>query len=96
MTFKPSDDCRRALTVLAGSPDGCTEAIMLAHGFTQELLVSLAQNGLVSVRDEQLRAGKRMMAVIRLRITNTGLQALTLLKDNHRDYRTPGPGLADS
>jgi hypothetical protein len=28
---------RRALAVLADNPDGCTEAIMLAHGFTAEL-----------------------------------------------------------
>jgi hypothetical protein len=30
----PKPDCRRALELLAGSRDGCTEAIMLAHGFT--------------------------------------------------------------
>ena len=28
-----SADRRRALRLLAGSPHGCTEAIMLAHGF---------------------------------------------------------------
>jgi hypothetical protein len=28
----------RALQLLAGSPHGCAEAIMLAHGFTAELL----------------------------------------------------------
>jgi len=34
-------DRRRALELLAASPDGCTEAILLAHGFTVELLVDL-------------------------------------------------------
>jgi len=30
---------RRALELLAASRDGCTEAIMLAHGFAPELMV---------------------------------------------------------
>jgi hypothetical protein len=30
---------RRALELLAASPDGCSEAIMLAHGFTVDFLV---------------------------------------------------------
>jgi hypothetical protein len=30
---------RRALELLASSRDGCTEAIMLAHGFTVEQMV---------------------------------------------------------
>jgi hypothetical protein len=29
---------RRALELLATSPDGCSEAIMLAHGFTVDFL----------------------------------------------------------
>jgi hypothetical protein len=29
---------RRALRLLAGAPHGCTEAMMLAHGFTVEVL----------------------------------------------------------
>jgi hypothetical protein len=37
----PKPDSRRALELLAASPDGCTEALMLAHGFTVELLVDL-------------------------------------------------------
>ena len=36
---------RRALELLAASPDGCTEAIMLAHGFTVEMLVELIRAG---------------------------------------------------
>jgi hypothetical protein len=30
----PSPTARRALELLAASRDGCTEALMLAHGFT--------------------------------------------------------------
>jgi hypothetical protein len=32
---------RRALEMLAASRDGCTEALMLAHGFTIEQMVEL-------------------------------------------------------
>jgi hypothetical protein len=41
-------DQRRALQMLAGSPHGCTEAIMLAHGFTDQILGRLVLNGLAS------------------------------------------------
>ena len=33
----PKPDRRRALELLAASPDGCTEALMFANGFTAEL-----------------------------------------------------------
>jgi hypothetical protein len=38
---KLSDEQQRALKLLAGSPDGCTTSIMMAHGFTPELLAAL-------------------------------------------------------
>ena len=41
----PKPDRRRALELLASCPDGCTETIMLAHGFT------------VGQSDELIRAG---------------------------------------
>jgi hypothetical protein len=39
---------RRALELLAGAELGCTEAIMLAHGFKMELLVELMRDGLAA------------------------------------------------
>jgi hypothetical protein len=36
-----SDEQRRPLSLLAGSPLGATEAIMLAHGFTNAMLDAL-------------------------------------------------------
>src|SRR5262245_24964241 len=36
---------RRALELLAGSPDGMTEAILLAHGFTVDMLADLIRAG---------------------------------------------------
>jgi hypothetical protein len=40
-----SAEWHRALRLLAGSPLGVTEAIMLAHGFTIEMLVDLVHEG---------------------------------------------------
>jgi len=41
----PKQQRRRALELLEASIDGCTEAIMLAHGFTVGLLVDLVEDG---------------------------------------------------
>jgi predicted alpha/beta hydrolase family esterase len=37
----PKADWRRALELIAASSDGCTEAVMLAHGITVEVLADL-------------------------------------------------------
>jgi hypothetical protein len=42
----PKPDRRRALELLAASREGCTEAIMLAHYFTVELMGELGRAGL--------------------------------------------------
>jgi hypothetical protein len=39
--------------LLAASPDGCTEALMFANGFTAELLVELVRAGLASAHAER-------------------------------------------
>jgi hypothetical protein len=70
-------DRRRALTVLAGSADGCTEALMLAHGFTIPLLVELIQAGLASTTTDRVVAGGRTLNVVRLKITDAGRRMLT-------------------
>jgi len=45
---KRNAERRRALELLAASPDGCTEAIILAHGFTTDFLVGLICAGLAT------------------------------------------------
>jgi hypothetical protein len=40
----------RALSLLVDNPDGCTVPVMLAHGFSIELLNQLIRAGLVSAR----------------------------------------------
>ena len=61
----PKPDRRRALELLAASPDGCTEALMFANGFTAELLLELVRAGLASAHAERVVADGRMMEVAR-------------------------------
>jgi hypothetical protein len=72
----PKPDRRRALELLATSPDGATEAIMLAHGFTVDQMVELVRAGLASATPERVVAGKRATQVTRVRITEAGRRAL--------------------
>jgi len=66
----------RALRLLAGSPHGCTEAIMLAHGFTFEMLGRLVLGGLATATPGTVQAGGRPVKVTWLRITDLGREAL--------------------
>jgi hypothetical protein len=66
----------RALESLAASPDGCTAAILLAHGFKSDRLVELINAGLASVTTARVIADDRAMEVTRVRITDAGTQAL--------------------
>jgi hypothetical protein len=69
-------DRRRALELLAASPDGCTEAIMLAHGFTVPRMVALIRAGLATATGERVVAGTRKIEVATVRITEAGRKAL--------------------
>jgi hypothetical protein len=69
-------DRRQALELLAASPDGCTEAIMLAHGFSVEQMVELIRAGLASAAPERVVAGGRTIEVTRARITEEGRRVL--------------------
>lgn len=73
----PQPDRRRALDeLLAASRDGCTEAIMLAHGFTVAQMVELVRAGLATATAERVAAGGPMVEVARVRITDAGRRAL--------------------
>jgi hypothetical protein len=62
----------RALRLLVSSPLGCTEAIMLAHGFTAETLGRLVQNGLATATPGTLNAAGRPIKMTWLTITDVG------------------------
>ena len=71
----PKPERRRALELLAASPDGCSEAIMLAHGFTVDFLVQLIRTGMATTWTERVVSGGRAMEVARVRITEIGRRA---------------------
>jgi hypothetical protein len=43
-----SAEARRALELLAGSPDGVNGALLLAHGFSRRLLTGFVRSGLAT------------------------------------------------
>jgi hypothetical protein len=65
-------DRRRALELLAGSPTGCTEALLFAYGITVEMLVGLINAGLATATAERLVAGNKTIEIARVRITEAG------------------------
>jgi hypothetical protein len=67
---------RRALELLAASPGGCTEAILIAQGFTVDMLAKLIRAGLATAGTERMVAGGRSIEVVRVRITDAGGQVL--------------------
>jgi hypothetical protein len=69
-------DEREALRMLVGSPHGCSESIMLAHGFAIGMLRDLVRNEFATADREFVRAGRRTITIVRLRITEAGRRAL--------------------
>ena len=59
----------RALRVLARLPNGCTEALILAHGFTIIFLAGLVFDGLVTAELNTTR-------VVWMQITDLGREVL--------------------
>jgi hypothetical protein len=56
--------------------DGCTEAIMLAQGFTVEQMVQIMRARLATAQTERMVAGRYPIEITRMRITEAGRQAL--------------------
>ncbi len=68
---------QRALGLLARSATGCTETLMLAHGFTAEMLGRLVLDGLVTVQPGTMLAGDRQLTVKWIEITDLGHDAIS-------------------
>jgi hypothetical protein len=74
-----STNQRRALKLLADAgPNGFTEHVLLVHGFDIEMLIGLAHDGLATTTVERVKAGRRTIEIVRLRITDAGLRALAV------------------
>jgi hypothetical protein len=67
---------RRALELLAASRDGCTEAVMIAHGFTVQQMVALVRAGLASAHSQRMVAGNKPTDITIVKITVAGRRAL--------------------
>jgi hypothetical protein len=66
MVMKLDAEQRRALNLLADAgPRGSTAAILMAHGFTAEMLAGLVRDGLATVATETVKAGGRTIEVAR-------------------------------
>jgi hypothetical protein len=74
----PKPDRERALTLLASSPGGATETMLLAHGFTANLIADLVDAGLATAASQRLGAAGREITIICVRITDAGRQALAV------------------
>jgi hypothetical protein len=85
---------RRALELLAASRDGCTEATMVAHGVTIEMMVDLVCDGLASAHVERVVAGNHTIEVACAKITDAGRMALALLTAPAVDRGVEEEGLA--
>jgi hypothetical protein len=66
----------RALELLASRRDGCTEAIMIAHGFTVPQMAELVRTGLATAHTRRAIAGRRRIEIASMKITEAGRQAL--------------------
>jgi hypothetical protein len=84
----PKPDRRRALELLAATPEGCTEALMFANGFSAELLIELVRAGLVSAHAERVVGDGKMTEVARVKLSEAGWQALAADAINARAKST--------
>jgi hypothetical protein len=67
----------RALRLLARCPDGCTEALMMAYGFSVDFLAGLATDGLITAEPRAMRAAGRPMSMVWIRITDAGREVVS-------------------
>lgn len=69
------EECR-ALQRLADVPRGIAKTLMLAHGFTDELIVGLVLSGLATVVPDIARIGKQTIEIELVMITDAGRKAI--------------------
>jgi hypothetical protein len=69
-------DQSEALNLLARSTHGYRESILLAHGFSIEMLERLVRDGLVIAEREPSYLSRRAIVVTRVRITEAGRRAI--------------------
>jgi hypothetical protein len=72
-----SSEHRRALAMLAGSPGGCTELLLRAHGFRPDFVSQLVRAGLAAARPGLVRGrSAQSLGIVVVTITVKGRQAI--------------------
>jgi hypothetical protein len=71
-----SGEARRALELLSRSPDGVNEALLLAHGFTRQMVTGFVRSGLATWHHRTVRAGGRTIDVNYMMITAAGRRTI--------------------
>jgi hypothetical protein len=74
--FPMTDDERRLLELLAASDDGCTDAILLAHGIALERIDDIVSAGLARAQADRRICHRTAGRVLPVRITEIGRQKL--------------------
>ena len=69
-------DERRLLELLAASDDGCTDALLSAHGFKLDVLISIVSAEFATVTPERTFAAGKPVEITRVKITDAGRRAL--------------------
>jgi hypothetical protein len=69
-------DQHDALQQLADVPRGIAQTLMLAYGFTHELIAGLVLAGLVTVVTDTARIGEQTIEVELVMITDAGRRAI--------------------
>jgi hypothetical protein len=77
MASRLSVEQRRALAMLSDAGQrGYTDAMMMAQGFTVDVLASLVRAGLATAMPQRVRAGDKLIEVAKVQITDAGRQAV--------------------
>ena len=69
-------DEHRLLELLAASDDGCSEALLMAHGFALELIDGVIIVGLATAKAERAFTAGRAIESNQIRITGAGRKVL--------------------
>jgi hypothetical protein len=71
-----SDEELRALRLLARHSSGCTEQVILAHGFELCQIANLVFRGFAKREVSNVAIGGRQVKIVRMQITAAGRKAI--------------------
>ena len=69
-----SDEQLRALLFLARNPNGCSEALLMVHGFPTQML-EVVTTGLAKASPEKMKIARMRRKVVCFQITDAGRKA---------------------